>query len=77
MIKSLFANYKDLKDTTRPDTSKAQIITKSGKAYNAHNLYLSSDYPSGKLTEDIFADVFPKNLSPLRKVGGAIYKIFC
>lgn len=62
MIKSLFANYKDLKDTTRPDTSKAQIITKSGKAYNAHNLYLSSDYPSGKLTEDIFADVFPKNL---------------
>jgi hypothetical protein len=62
MIKSLFVNYKDLKETTRPDTSKVKLITKSGKAYNAHNLYLSSDYPSGKLTEDIFADVFPKNL---------------
>ena len=62
MIKSLFANYKDLKETTRPDTSKVQVITKSGKAYNAHNLYLSSDYPSGKFTEDIFANVFPKNL---------------
>jgi len=61
MIKSLFANYKDLKETTRPDTSKVKLITKSGKAYNAHNLYLSSDYPSGKLTEEIFADVFPKN----------------
>ena len=61
MIKSLFTNYKDLKETSRPDTSKVQIITKSGKAYNAHNLYLSSDYPSGKLTEDIFIDVFPKN----------------
>lgn len=61
MIKSLFANYKDLKETTRPDTSKVQIITKSGKAYNASNLYLSSDYPSGKLTEDIFSNVFPKN----------------
>ena len=62
MIKSLFINYKDLKETTRPDTSKVKLITKSGKAYNAYNLYLSSDYPSGKLTEDIFADVFPKNL---------------
>jgi len=62
MVKSLFVNYKDLKETTRPDTSKVKLITKSGKAYNAHNLYLSSDYPSGKLTEDIFVNVFPKNL---------------
>ena len=62
MIRSLFINYKDLKETTRPDTSKVQIITKSGKAYKANNLYLSSDYPSGKLTEDVFEDVFPKNL---------------
>jgi hypothetical protein len=61
MIKSLFLNYKDLKETTRPDTSKVQIITKSGKAYNANSLYLSSDYPSGILTEDIFNNVFPKN----------------
>lgn len=61
MIKSLFANYKDLKESTRPDTSKVQIITKSGKTYNANNLYLSSDYPSGILTEDIFSNVFPKN----------------
>ncbi len=61
MIKSLYINYKDLKETTRPDTSKVKLITKSGKAYDANNLYLSSDYPSGKLTEDIFSDVFPKN----------------
>lgn len=61
MIKSLFINYKDLKESTRPDTSKVHIITKSGKAYDTSNLYLSSDYPSGILTEDIFGNVFPKN----------------
>lgn len=61
MIKSLYLNYQDLKETTRPDTSKVQIITKSGKAHGASNLYLSADYPSGKITEDIFSDVFPKN----------------
>lgn len=61
MIKSLFINYKDIKEGTRPDTSKVQIITRSGKAYNSINLYLSSDYPSGILTEDIFGSVFPKN----------------
>ncbi len=61
MIISLFNNYKDLKERTKPDNSKVRIITKSGKARLASELYLSFDYPSGKLTEDLFKDYFSKN----------------
>lgn len=62
MIVSLFNIYKDLKETTNPDTSKVKIITKSGKIQFASDIYLSSDYPSGELTEDLFKGIFPKNL---------------
>lgn len=61
MTVSLFNNYKDIKESTKPDTSKARIISKSGKAKLTNELFLSSEYPSGILTEDLFKQIFPKN----------------
>jgi len=61
MILSLYNIHKDLNETTNPDTSKVRIITQSGKIQLANELYLSSDYPSGELTEDLFKGILPKN----------------
>lgn len=61
MILSLYNIHKDLSETTNPDTSKVQIISQSGKIQLASELYLSSDYPSGELTEDLFKGIIPKN----------------
>jgi len=61
MILSLYNIHKDLNETTNPDTSKVKIITQSGKIQLANELYLSADYPSGELTEDLFKGILPKN----------------
>ena len=61
MIMSLYNIHKDLNETTNPDTSKVRIITQSGKIQLANELYLSADYPSGELTEDLFKGILPKN----------------
>ncbi|WP_452596696.1 sacsin N-terminal ATP-binding-like domain-containing protein, partial [Pontimicrobium sp. MEBiC01747] len=61
MIMSLYNIHKDLNETTSPDTSKVKVITQSGKIQLANELYLSRDYPSGELTEDLFKGILPKN----------------
>lgn len=61
MIMSLYNIHKDLNETTNPDTSKVRIITQSGKIQLANELYLSADYPSGELTEDLFKGILTKN----------------
>ena len=61
MILSLYNIHKDLNETTNPDTSKVRVITQSGKIQLANELYLSADYPSGELTEDLFKGILPKN----------------
>ena len=59
MLKSLYENYKILREKTKiPEQTKVQLLDKNKKLQNAKDLFLSSSYPSGKLTEFLFKDIF-------------------
>lgn len=60
-IKTLFEIYQQIGIDTKPDTSNVLVITKNGKRNKPSEVFLSSDYPSGVLTENLFADIFLKN----------------
>ncbi len=61
MVNSLFENYQHLENTNIPKDIKVQLINKDKRLSDAKDLYLSKSYPSGKLTEYLFADVFDKS----------------
>lgn len=59
MVSSLYENYQKLDDP--PKIDKVQLLNKNHKLNNAKDLYLSKDYPSGVLTEELFGDIFTDN----------------
>ena len=58
MVKSLYENYQKLGNLNIPTDTKIQLLNKQGELSDAKGLYLSKTYPSGELTEFLFADVF-------------------
>jgi len=60
MVLSLYSNYKNLNEKITL-SSKVQLIAQDNSIVNAKDLYLSKTYLSGKLTEELFGDVFEKN----------------
>ncbi len=58
MVKSIYENYQKLGNLNIPTDTKIQLLNKQGELSGAKDLYLSKTYPSGKLTEFLFADVF-------------------
>jgi len=59
MVKALYKNYKNLEEKTKiPEQTKIQLLDKNKKLQNAKDLFLSSSYPIGKLTEFLFKDIF-------------------
>lgn len=62
VVQALYFNYILLpEDIIIPQDIKIQLINQSGSLVEANNLYLSKSYPSGKLTELLFGDVFEKD----------------
>jgi len=62
MVLSLYENYKILGEKTKiPENTKVQLINKEDTLINAKDLFLSKTYPSGKLTEELFNDIFENN----------------
>jgi len=62
MVLSLYENFKELGQKTKiPENTKIQLISKDGAINNANNLFLSKTFPSGKLTEILFGDMFENN----------------
>ena len=57
MILSLYSNYKNLNEKTTL-SSKVQLISQDNSITDAKDLYLSKSYLSGKLTEELFGDIF-------------------
>ncbi|SGY95104.1 DUF3883 domain-containing protein [Moritella viscosa] len=58
MISSLYDNYLKLDKTVIPTGTEIQLLNKNGTLSEAKDLYLSNSYPSGKLTEFLFENVF-------------------
>ena len=62
MVFSLYENYKILDETTTiRETTLIQLFSKDGSIVKASELYLSKTFPSGKLTELLFCDIFEEN----------------
>ncbi|SFH09791.1 protein of unknown function [Algoriphagus hitonicola] len=63
MIQSLFHIRKNNLDekTKLPENVKVDIINKNGALANIKLCYLSKDYPSGELTEDIFDNIYKRS----------------
>lgn len=60
MVASLFANFKNIENRQEKLKINLPLITKSNSISDAENLFLSSSYPSGALTEIIYEDLFKK-----------------
>ncbi len=58
MVNCLFHNYKEIDNPRIPEDTKIQLINKQKELSKSQDLYLSSSYPSGKLTEYLFADIY-------------------
>ncbi|WP_160061504.1 DUF3883 domain-containing protein [Psychromonas sp. L1A2] len=54
MVLSLYENYLKFDKTQIPNVTKVQLLNKRGLISETKDLYLSSSYPSGKLTEFLF-----------------------
>ncbi len=61
MVQSLYKNYTNLGGLNISTDTKIQLLNKQNKLTNAKDLYLSETYPSGKLTEFLFSDVFDES----------------
>ncbi len=58
MVQSLFENYILLDKTYIPSGTKVQLLNKNNTLSDASDLFLSSSYPSGELTQMLFEDIF-------------------
>lgn len=61
MVLSLYDNYLKLDKTQIPTGTKIQLLDKLGNLSDAKDLYISSSYPSGNLTEFLFESIFTDN----------------
>ena len=62
MVKVLYENYKNLEEKTKiPEQTKVQLLDKNKKLQNAKDLFLSSSYPSGEISELLFKNIFEDN----------------
>jgi len=62
MVLVLYKNFKFLGEKTKiPENTKIQLLNKNKQLQNAKDLFLSRSYPSGKLTEFLFDDIFENN----------------
>jgi len=62
MVLALYKNFRFLGEKTKiPENTKIQLLDKNKQLQNAKDLFLSSSYPSGKLTEFLFSDIFEDN----------------
>lgn len=59
MIRALYENFKINK--VEIETKLIPLISKNDEIINSKDLYLSSTYPSGKLTEELFESTLEKN----------------
>ena len=58
MVQSLYENYILLDKTDIPSGTKVQLLNKNNTLSDASDLFLSSSYPSGELTQMLFEDIF-------------------
>ena len=58
MVQSLYENYILLDKTKIPADTKIQLLTKSKSLADAKKIFLSASYPSGKLTELLFNEIY-------------------
>jgi hypothetical protein len=58
MVQSLYKNYILLDKTKIPADTKIQLLTKSKSLADAKKIFLSESYPSGKLTELLFNEIY-------------------
>ncbi len=61
MVQALYENFMLVEKTTIPVDTKIQLLNKSKTLTDAKNLYLSNSYPSGKMTEHLFKNIFTNN----------------
>jgi len=62
MVLSLYKNFQFLGEKTKiPENTKIQLLNKNKQLQNAKDLFLSKSFPSGKLTEFLFGDIFEDN----------------
>lgn len=58
MVNSLLKCYEDFKSKPSSSLKSVQLINKVGELCNANQLYIGDGFPSGKLSEDIFGDIY-------------------
>lgn len=61
MVQSLYENFMLVEKTTIPIDTKVQLLNRNKTLTDAKNLYLSNSYPSGKMTEYLFKNIFSNN----------------
>jgi hypothetical protein len=62
MVISLYEDFKNLDEKTKiPENIKIQLLNKNREIKNSEELFLSKSYPSGKLTEFLFKDIFDES----------------
>lgn len=58
MVNSLFLNFLELSDSTKiPSDIRIPLLNTANKAVNSKELFISTDFPSGNLTNDLFGSV--------------------
>ncbi|WP_148257268.1 protein NO VEIN domain-containing protein [Treponema primitia] len=58
MVAALYSNFKNIENRQEKVKIAVPLISKENTICNSENLYLSESYPSGRLTEIIFKDIF-------------------
>lgn len=62
MVKSLYENYLNLNNKTESiSTQNINLLTKEGTIRKANELFLSKTYPSGRITEFLFSNIYEKD----------------
>ncbi len=61
MVTALYKHYRSRPNTKIPQDTKIQLLAKDNSVNDAKDLYLSSAYPSGEITEALFGRVFGQN----------------
>ncbi len=62
MVQSLYSNYKLSKENSSlPPKSNIPLLSKTGDVVSSKELFLSEYYPTGKITVDLFGDIYGQN----------------
>lgn len=60
MVKSLFQNYKSLKNKTETFTETCLLVNKLNEIEESHSLFINSSFRSGTLTEHLYEGILSK-----------------